>query len=72
MDTDISYVNQTDGQDVVRFSYIPKSLKESVTATNSAKEYARWVLSKELTQAMRNEAVKDPVGYISTLKKVND
>ena len=72
MDTDISYVNQTDGQDVVRFSYIPKSLKESVTATNSAKEYARWVLSKELTQAMRNEAGKDPVGYISTLKKVND
>jgi hypothetical protein len=72
MDTDISYINQTDGQDVVRFSYIPKSLKESAVATNSAKEYARWVLSEELTQAMRNEAGKDPVGYISSLKKVNN
>jgi len=41
MDTDISYVNQTDGRDVVRFSYIPKSLKDSSTVTNSAKEYAR-------------------------------
>ena len=72
MDTDISYASQTDGRDVVRFSYIPKSLKDSSTVTNSAKEYARWVLSEELTKAMRNEAGKDPSGYISTLKKVND
>ena len=33
MDTDISYASQTDGRDVVRFSYIPKSLKDSSTVT---------------------------------------
>ena len=71
IDTKIQYIAQTDGRDVVSFSHVPESLKTNTTATNSTKEFARWVLSSELSSKMRHEVVKDPSGYISTLKKVN-
>ena len=71
MGAQISYISQTDNRDIVSFSYNPYSLKKHAKGTNSAKEFSRWVLSSELTSLMRNEAGKDPSGYIATLKKVN-
>ena len=71
MGAQISYISQTDNRDIVSFSYNPYSLKKHAKGTNSAKEFSRWVLSSELTSRMRNEAGKDPSGYIATLKKVN-